>query len=68
MIATARDEYKPDLAGDKGIGNRRDGLALEIGVEDRKLEVGFPRGFQRLVDARGFGKLCPYGTKKDCRG
>jgi hypothetical protein len=55
VIATARDEYKPDLAGDKGIGNRRDGLALEIGVEDRKLEVGFHRGFQRLVDARSFG-------------
>ena len=39
-------------AGDEGIGNRRDGPAFEIGVEDRKIEVGFPRRFQRLVDAR----------------
>jgi hypothetical protein len=29
--------------GRRGIGNRRYGPALEIGVENRKIEVGFPR-------------------------
>jgi hypothetical protein len=45
----ARDEDEPYVAGDEGIGNRRDRPALEISVEDRKIEVGFPRRFQRLV-------------------
>jgi hypothetical protein len=39
----------------EGIGNRQGGLALEIGVEDRKVEVGVLRRFQRLFDACGFG-------------
>jgi hypothetical protein len=39
----------------RGIGNRRDGPTLEIGLEDRKIEVGFARRFQRLVDTRGLG-------------
>jgi len=55
VIATARNEHKPYVAGDEGIGNRRDGSALEIGVEDRKIEVVFPRCFQRLVNACGLG-------------
>ena len=46
---------KPYVAGDEGIGNRRDGSAIEISVEDRKIELGFPSRFQRLVDARGLG-------------
>jgi tripartite-type tricarboxylate transporter receptor subunit TctC len=33
------------VAGDEGIRNRRDRPALEISVEDRKIEVGFPRRF-----------------------
>src|SRR2546430_4197681 len=53
MVVIARDEDEPYVAGDEGIGNRRDRPALEISVEDRKIEVGFPRRFQRLVDARG---------------
>src|SRR5260221_2444154 len=55
MVVIARDEDEPYVAGDEGIGNRRDGPALQIGVEDRKIEVGFPRRFQRLVDARSLG-------------
>jgi hypothetical protein len=31
------------------------GEAVEIGVEDRKVEVGILRRFQRLFDPRGFG-------------
>jgi hypothetical protein len=30
-------------------------LAIEVGVEDRKIEVGVLRRFQRLVDVRGLG-------------
>jgi hypothetical protein len=45
VVSTARDEHKTYLAGDEGISNRQDRLALEIGVEDRKIEVGFPRRF-----------------------
>jgi hypothetical protein len=41
--------------GNEGFGNRQGGLAVEIGVEDRKVEVGVLRRFQRLFDARGFG-------------
>src|SRR6266436_8093052 len=55
MVVIARDEDEPYVAGDEGIGNRRDGPALEIGVEDRKIEVVFPRCFQRLVNACGLG-------------
>src|SRR5438034_579467 len=55
MVVIARDKDEPYVAGDEGIGNRRDGPAFEIGVEDRKIEVGFPRRFQRLVDARSLG-------------
>jgi hypothetical protein len=55
VVSVARDEDEPFVAGDEGVGNRRDGPALEISVEDRKIEVGFPRRFQRLVDARGLG-------------
>ena len=43
MVSVARDEDEPYVAGDEGIGNRRDRPALEISVEDRKIEVGFPR-------------------------
>jgi hypothetical protein len=39
----------------EGGGNRRGGLPVEIGVEDRKVEVRILRRFQRLFDARGFG-------------
>jgi hypothetical protein len=35
MVVITRDEDKPYVAGDEGIGNRRDGPAIEIGVEDR---------------------------------
>src|SRR5215813_9751120 len=52
-ITRGKDERR--AAGNEGIGNRRGGLAVEIGVEDRKVEVGAVRCFQRLVDARGFG-------------
>jgi hypothetical protein len=52
-IARRKDERR--AAGNEGIGNRRDGVAVEIGVEDRKIEVGVLRRFQRLVNARGFG-------------
>ena len=52
MVVIARDEDEPYVTGDEGIGDRRDGPAFEIGVEDRKIEVGFPRRFQRLVNAR----------------
>ena len=55
MVAIARDEHKPYVAGDEGIGNGRDGPALEIGVEDRKIELSFARRLQRLVDTRGLG-------------
>jgi len=53
VVSVARDEDEPYVTGDEGIGNRRDRPALEISIEDRKIEVGFPRRFQRLVDARG---------------
>jgi len=36
-IARGKDEWR--AAGNEGIGNRRDGLAVEIGVEDRKVEI-----------------------------
>src|SRR6516165_6322763 len=52
-LAIARREDERRAAGNEGIGNRGDGLAVEIGVEDRKVEVGVLRCFQRLVDARG---------------
>src|SRR6266480_7950405 len=52
-IARGKDERR--AAGNEGIGNRRGGLAFEIGVEDRNVEVGVLRRFQRLFDARGFG-------------
>ena len=55
VVSVAGDEDEPYVAGDEGIGNWRDRPALEISVEDRKIEVGFPRRFQRLVDARGLG-------------
>jgi len=55
VVSIARDEDEPYVTGDESIDNRRDGLALEISIEDRKIEVGFPRRFQRLVDARGLG-------------
>jgi len=38
VVAIARDEHKPYVAGDEGIGNGRDGPALEIGIEDRKID------------------------------
>src|SRR5439155_18321382 len=40
-IARRKDERR--AAGNEGIGNRRGGLAVEIGVEDRKVEVGVVR-------------------------
>src|SRR6516162_6546714 len=55
MVVIARDEDEPYVAGDEGVGNRRDGPAFEIGVEDGKIEVGLPRRFQRLVDTTGLG-------------
>ncbi len=55
MVAIARDEDEPYVAGDEGIGDRRDGPAFESGVKDRKIEVGFPRRFQRLVNAPSLG-------------
>jgi hypothetical protein len=36
-------------SGNEGIGNRGDGLAIEIGVENRKVEVG--------VSATGYGEM-----------
>src|SRR5262245_11084472 len=55
QLAIPRRKDERHAAGNEGIGNWRDGLAVEIGVEDRKVEVGVLRRFQRLVDARGFG-------------
>ena len=55
MVSVARDEDEPFVAGDESVGNQRDRPALEISIEYRKIEVGFPRRFQRLVDARGLG-------------
>src|SRR5258708_21179926 len=55
VVSVARDEDEPYVTGDEGIGNRPDGPAFEISIEDRQIEVGFPRPFQRLVDARGLG-------------
>ena len=55
MVSVARDEDEPYVTGDEGVGNRRDRPALEISVEDRKIKVGFPRRFQRLVKARSLG-------------
>src|SRR6516225_3599685 len=40
QLAIARRKDERRAAGNEGIGNRRDGLAVEIGVEDRKVEVG----------------------------
>jgi len=54
-LTAALFEDEPYVTGDEGIGNRRNGPAFEISIEDRKIEVGFPRRFQRLVDARGLG-------------
>jgi hypothetical protein len=45
VVSVAGDEDEPYVAGDEGIRNRRDRPALEISVEDRKIEVGFPRCF-----------------------
>jgi len=55
VVSVARDEDEPFVARDEGVGNQRDRPALEISIEDRKIEVGFPRRFLRLVDARGLG-------------
>jgi len=41
VVSTARDEHKSRVAGGKRISNRRDGPALEIGVEYCKIEIGF---------------------------
>ncbi len=42
--------------GYRGLGQpAKRGLAVEIGVEDPKVEVGVLRRFQRLFDACGFG-------------
>ena len=38
MVVIARDKDEPYVAGDEGIGNRRDRPAVEIGVEDGKIE------------------------------
>jgi hypothetical protein len=35
VVVIARDEDEPYVTGDEGIGDRRDGPAFEIGVEDR---------------------------------
>jgi hypothetical protein len=37
VVSVARDEDEPYVTGDQGIGNRRDGSALEISIEDRKI-------------------------------
>jgi hypothetical protein len=42
-LAIARGKDERRAAGNEGIGNRRGGLAVEIGVEDRKVEVGILR-------------------------
>jgi len=55
VVSTARDEHKSRVAGGKRISNRRDGPALEIGVEYCKIELGFPRRLQCLIDSRGLG-------------
>src|SRR2546430_14149890 len=55
QLAIARRKDERRAAGNEGIGNRRDRLAVEIGVEDRKVEVALLRRFQCLVDARSFG-------------
>src|SRR5262249_23805118 len=55
QLAIARGKDERRAAGNEGIGNWRGRLAVEIGVEDRKVEVGVLRRFQRLVDTRGFG-------------
>ena len=39
QLAIARRKDERRAAGNEGIGNRRDGLAVEIGVEDRKVEI-----------------------------
>jgi hypothetical protein len=52
-IARGKDERR--AAGNERIGNPRGDLAVEIGVENRNVEVGVLRRFQRLFDARGFG-------------
>src|SRR2546427_6801274 len=51
QLAIARRKDERRAAGNEGIGNRRDRLAVEIGVEDRKVEVALLRRFQCLVDA-----------------
>src|SRR5215470_3941813 len=55
QLAIARRKDERRATGNEGIGNWGDGLAVEMGVEDRKVEVDVLRRFQRLVDARGFG-------------
>jgi hypothetical protein len=52
-LARGKDERRAE--SNERIGNRRGGLAVEIGVEDRKIEVGILSRFQRLVDVRGLG-------------
>jgi hypothetical protein len=39
-----------------------------MGVEDRKVEVGVLRRFQRLVDARGFGGAFSAADMKNILG
>ena len=51
QLAIARGKDERRAAGNEGIGNRRGGLAFEIGVEDRNVEVGVLRRFQRLMRA-----------------
>jgi hypothetical protein len=43
QLAIARGKDERRAASNEGIGNRRDGLAVEIGVEDRKVEVAVLR-------------------------
>src|SRR5262249_29643428 len=38
QLAIARRKEERRATGNEGIGNRRNGLAVEIGVEDRKVE------------------------------
>src|SRR5215471_9070471 len=45
QFAIARRKEERRAAGNEGIGNRRNRLAVEIGVEDRKVEVGVVRCF-----------------------
>jgi len=55
VISTAGDEHKSCVTGGERISDRRDGPTLKIGVEYCKIELGFPRRLQCLIDARGLG-------------